>query len=241
MGIGFGGYGLYLLFSLPALLLGFWAQIKVKGAIKKYSQIRTTTGYSGAQIARRMLDSNGLDQIKIEETRGFLSDHYDPRSKTLRLSPNNFQGNSVAAAGIAAHEAGHALQDDEGYLPLQIRSTMVPSVQIGSWLGPIIFIGGMLLNWTNLAWVGVGLFGASTVFALVTLPVEFNASNRAKEWLTSSGIVYQQESEGVKKVLDAAALTYVAAAIQAITTLLYFCYQAQEEDNFFHNNLQTLR
>ena len=224
MGIGFGGYGLYLLFSLPALLLGFWAQIKVKGAIKKYSQVRTTTGYSGAQIARRMLDSNGLSQVKIEETKGFLSDHYDPRSKTLRLSPNNFRGNSVAAAGIAAHEAGHALQDSEDYVPLQLRSTMVPSVQIGSWLGPIIFIGGMLLNWTNLAWVGVAIFGATAVFALVTLPVEFNASHRAKEWLSTSGMVYQQESEGVKKVLDAAALTYVAAAIQAISTLLYYVF-----------------
>ncbi len=224
MGIGFGGYGLYLLFSLPALLLGFWAQIKVKGAIKKYSQVRTTTGYSGAQIARRMLDSNGLSQVKIEETKGFLSDHYDPRSKTLRLSPNNFRGNSVAAAGIAAHEAGHALQDSEDYVPLRLRSTMVPSVQIGSWLGPIIFIGGMLLNWTNLAWAGVAIFGATAVFALVTLPVEFNASHRAKEWLSTSGMVYQQESEGVKKVLDAAALTYIAAAIQAISTLLYYVF-----------------
>jgi len=224
MNNGFGGYGLYLLFSLPALLLGFWAQIKVKGAIQKYSKIRTLTGYSGADVARRMLDSSGLRDVKIEETRGLLSDHYDPRSKTLRLSPENFRGNSVAAAGIAAHESGHALQHQENYFPLTIRSAMVPSVQIGSWLGPIIFIAGLLLNWINLAWVGIFLFGASALFALVTLPVEFNASNRAKAWLSTSGMIYQDESIGVKKVLDAAALTYVAAAIQAISTLLYYVF-----------------
>jgi len=222
--MNFGGYGLYLLFSLPALLLGFWAQIKVKGAIQKYSKIRTLTGYSGADVARRMLDSNGLRDVKIEETRGFLSDHYDPSSKTLRLSPENYRGNSVAAAGIAAHESGHALQHQENYFPLTIRSAMVPSVQIGSWLGPIIFIAGLLLNWINLAWVGIFLFGASALFALVTLPVEFNASNRAKAWLSTSGMIYQDESIGVKKVLDAAALTYVAAAIQAISTLLYYVF-----------------
>ncbi len=224
MGIGFGGYGLYLLFSLPALLLGFWAQMKVKGAINKYSKIRTTTGYTGAQVARKMLDSNGMSDVKIEETNGFLTDNYDPRSKTLRLSSNNYRGISVAAAGVSAHEAGHAIQDAEDYAPLRIRAVMVPSVQIGSWLGPIIFIGGLLINWTNLAWLGVAIFGVTAVFSLVTLPVEFNASNRAKAWLSTSGVIYQQENEGIKKVLDAAALTYVAAAIQAVTTLLYYVF-----------------
>ena len=224
MGIGFGGYGLYLLFSLPALLLGFWAQMKVKGAINKYSKIRTTTGFTGAQVARKMLDSNGMSDVKIEETNGFLTDNYDPRSKTLRLSSNNYRGISVAAAGVSAHEAGHAIQDAEDYAPLRIRAVMVPSVQIGSWLGPIIFIGGLLINWTNLAWLGVAIFGVTAVFSLVTLPVEFNASNRAKAWLSTSGVIYQQENEGIKKVLDAAALTYVAAAIQAVTTLLYYVF-----------------
>jgi Zn-dependent membrane protease YugP len=224
MGIGFGGYGLYLLFSLPALLLGFWAQMKVKGAINKYSKVRTTTGYTGAQVARKMLDSNGLSEVRIEETNGILTDHYDPRSKTLRLSSNNYRGISVAAAGIAAHEAGHAVQDGLDYAPLKIRAFMVPSVQIGSWLGPIIFIGGLLINWTNLAWLGAAIFGITAVFSLVTLPVEFNASNRAKAWLSTSGVIYQQENEGIKKVLDAAALTYVAAAIQAVTTLLYYVF-----------------
>ena len=224
MGIGFGGYGLYLLFSLPALLLGFWAQIKVKGAINKYSKIRTASGYTGAQVARKMLDSHGMIDVKIEETNGFLTDNYDPRSKTLRLSTNNYRGNSVAAAGVSAHEAGHAIQDAQDYAPLRLRAVMVPSVQIGSWLGPIIFIGGLLINWTNLAWLGVAIFGVTAVFSLVTLPVEFNASNRAKAWLSTSGVIYQQENEGIKKVLDAAALTYVAAAIQAVTTLLYYVF-----------------
>ena len=200
MGIGFGGYGLYLLFSLPALLLGFWAQIKVKGAINKYSKIRTTSGYTGAQVARKMLDSHGMIDVKIEETNGFLTDNYDPRSKTLRLSTNNYRGISVAAAGVSAHEAGHAIQDAQDYAPLRIRAVMVPSVQIGSWLGPIIFIGGLLINWTNLAWLGVAIFGVTAVFSLVTLPVEFNASNRAKAWLSTSGVIYQQENEGIKKV-----------------------------------------
>ncbi len=220
----FGGYGLYILFSLPALLLGFWAQMKVKGAFNKYSKIRSYIGHSGAEIARRMLNASGLSNVEIEETRGFLSDHYDPRAKKLRLSPDVYRSNSIAAAGIAAHEAGHAIQDQQNYVPLKFRSAMVPSVQFGSWLGPIIFIGGLLLQWESLAWVGLGLFALTALFALVTLPVEFNASNRAKAWLSTSGVIYGEESQGINKVLDAAALTYVAAAIQAISTLLYYAF-----------------
>ena len=220
----FGGYGLYILFSLPALLLGFWAQMKVKGAFNKYSKIRSYIGLSGAEIARRMLNASGLSNVEIEETRGFLSDHYDPRAKKLRLSPDVYRSNSIAAAGIAAHEAGHAIQDQQNYVPLKFRSAMVPSVQFGSWLGPIIFIGGLLLQWESLAWVGLGLFALTALFALVTLPVEFNASNRAKAWLSTSGVIYGEESQVINKVLDAAALTYVAAAIQAISTLLYYAF-----------------
>src|SRR3990172_3301218 len=132
MGSFLGGYGLYLLISLPALLLGIWAQAKVQGAFKKYSQVRTYTGLNGADIARRMLDSNGLNNVKVEQVQGFLSDHYDPRTKTLRLSPQVYQTPSLASAGIAAHEAGHAVQDAENYTALKLRSTMVPSVQIGA-------------------------------------------------------------------------------------------------------------
>jgi uncharacterized protein len=223
----FGGYGLYILFSLPALLLGLWAQIKVKGAYKRYSQVRSVTGMTGAEVARRMLDSNNLSNVRIEETSGTLTDHYDPSAKVLRLSAGVARSNSVAAAGIAAHESGHALQDANAYGPLKIRSAMVPSVQIGSWLGPIIFMVGLFLagnTGTTIAWVGLALFAATALFALVTLPVELNASARAKAWLSDSGVVYSSEMEGVNRVLDAAALTYVAAAIQALSTILYYLF-----------------
>jgi Zn-dependent membrane protease YugP len=187
--------------------------------------VATSTGLSGGQIARRILDGAGLSDIAIEPARGFMGDHYDPRSRTLRLSSDVLQGQSVAAAGVAAHEAGHALQDSKGYLALRLRTAMVPSVQIGSWLGPIVFILGLLMRpavGTTIAWVGLGLFAATAVFALVTLPVEFDASRRAKQLLVAQGLVFQDEMKGVNKVLDAAALTYVAAAIQAVSTLLYY-------------------
>lgn len=223
----FGGYGIYLLFSLPALLLGLWAQFKVQNSFRKYSQVRTYTGLTGAEVARRMLDSNGLNNVKVEQVAGMLSDHYDPRAKVLRLSQGVYASNSVAAAGIAAHEAGHAVQDRERYAFLNLRSLMVPSVQIGSWLGPIIFMVGLFMagqTGTTIAWAGLGLFAATAVFALVTLPVEFNASNRAKAWLATSGVIYNEEQRGINAVLDAAALTYVAAAIQAISTILYYVF-----------------
>lgn len=223
-GLFFGGYGLYLVFSLPALLLGFWAQHKVQSAFNKFSKVRTFTGLTGAEVARRILDSNGLTHVRVEQTGGFLSDHYDPMAKTLRLSPNVYRSNSVAAAGIAAHESGHALQHAEAYFPLQIRSAIVPTVRIGSWLGPIIFMLGLIFMGTTVAWIGLILFAATAVFALVTLPVEFDASRRAKAFLSTSGIVYNTEMQGVNKVLDAAALTYVAAAIQAVSTVLFYLF-----------------
>jgi Zn-dependent membrane protease YugP len=220
----FGGFGLYMLFVLPALLLGLYAQMKVKGSFNKYSRVRTATGMTGAQIARRFLDHYGLRNVQIEQSRGMLSDHYDPRKKVLRLSPEVYQSNSVAAAGVAAHEVGHALQDAEGYAPLRFRSTMVPAVQIGSWVGPVMFMGGFLMQVDQLAIIGLVLFSLTAVFAFVTLPVEFNATQRAKAWLANSGVIYQQENKGVNAVLDAAALTYVAAAIQAVMTILYYAF-----------------
>ena len=221
------GYGLYLLFSLPALLLGLWAQFKVQSAFKKFSQVRTYVGLTGGEVARRILDYNGLNDIPVEETGGFLSDHYDPGKRVLRLSPDVYRSNSVAANGIAAHEAGHALQHQDGYAMLNLRSMMVPTVQIGSWLGPIIFMVGLFLAGsfgTSMAWFGLILFALTAVFSLITLPVEFDASRRAKAILSTSGMIYNQEMEGVNKVLDAAALTYVAAAIQAISTVLYYAF-----------------
>jgi hypothetical protein len=213
---------LYLVFALPGLLLGLWARSRVNGAFKKYKQVRTAQNVTGAQVARTLLDAQGLQNVQIEEVQGFLSDHYDPRTKILRLSPEVYRTPSVAAAGIAAHEMGHALQDAGGYFPLQIRSAIVPAAQFGSTLAPWIFIAGLLLNLTTLAWVGLILFGAAVVFTLITLPVEFDASRRAKKLLTSNGVIIGNEVQGVNKVLDAAALTYVAAAVSAIGTFLYY-------------------
>jgi len=218
----FGGYGLYILISLPALLLGFYAQAKVKGAFNKYSKVRTSNGMTGAEVARAVLDAKGLRDVQIQQVHGNLSDNYDPRSKVLNLSQSVYATPSVAAAGVAAHEAGHAIQHADGYGPLKLRSLMVPSVQLGSWLGPIIFMVGFFFNNSNLALVGLILFAATALFALVTIPVEVDASRRAKEMLSTSGIVYQSEMAGVNSVLDAAALTYVAGAVQALSTLLYY-------------------
>jgi uncharacterized protein len=224
-------YGLYLLFSLPAILLGMWAQMRIKSAYNKYSRVATSNGLTGAQTARRMLDANGLSDVIIEEVGGTLSDHYDPRSNTLRLSQGVYRTNSVAAAGVAAHEVGHALQDQKNYMPLMLRSAMVPTVRIGSRLGPIVFMAGLFLSYLssassdfgyNIAVFGLILFALTALFSIITLPVELNASRRAKAWLSSSGGLPREEMKAVDKVLDAAALTYVAAAIQSIGTLLYY-------------------
>ena len=215
---------MYIVFSLPAILLALFAQARVKANFTKFSKVPTMRGVTGAQVARSLLDSNGLGQVKVERAKGFLSDHYDPRSKVLRLSPAVHDSPSVAAAGIAAHEMGHALQDAQNYAPLGLRSAMVPSVRLGSWAGPILFFIGYLINFTGLIWVGLVLFAATVVFAIVTLPVEFDASRRAKQLLVNQGILASQEMVGVNKVLNAAALTYVAGALQAISTLLYYAF-----------------
>lgn len=218
---------MYILISLPALILGFWAQWKVNSAFKRYSQERSRSGLTGAEVARRVLSFNGLHQVRVEPVQGFLSDHYDPRGKVLRLSPDVYNSPSTAAAGIAAHEAGHAIQDAQGYTALRLRSFMVPAVSIGSWIGPIVFILGILMLpvvGTSLAWLGVLLFAATAVFAIITLPVEFDASRRAKQALANQSIVLPQEMVGVNKVLDAAALTYVAGAVQAVSTLIYYVF-----------------
>ena len=216
-----------LLFSLPGLLLGFWAQMRVRSAFNKYSSVSSEAGAVGAQVARYILELNGLGHVNVEESRGFLSDHYDPSRKILRLSPQVYQSDSLAAVGVAAHEAGHALQDSENYGPLSLRTGMVPSVQLGSWLGPAIFSIGLAIpsGWGQiLTLTGLILFSAVALFALVTLPVEFDASKRARQVLVSHRIVSQQELQGVNAVLDAAALTYVAGAIQALMAVLEYVY-----------------
>jgi Zn-dependent membrane protease YugP len=213
-----------LVFSLPALLLALIAQWRVQAAINKYSRVYTGRGATGARVARAILDGYGLQHVAVERTSGFLGDHYDPLSRTLRLSPEVHDTPSVAAVGIAAHETGHALQHAEGYWPLQARSAIVPVVQFGSYLGPLVFLLGFLLNFTGLAWAGVFLFAGVAVFALITLPVEFDASRRAKELLASQGYAWGEELSGVSRVLDAAALTYVAGLAQALSTLLYYVF-----------------
>jgi Zn-dependent membrane protease YugP len=214
----------WLLFALPGLVLALWARSRVNGAFKKYSQVRTARGVTGAEVARTLLDSQGLYEVEIEESKGRLSDHYDPRKKILRLSPDVYRQPSIAAAGIAAHEMGHALQDNSGYFPLQIRSAIVPAAQFGSSLAPWLIIFGFILRFTTLAWVGVVLFAGAVIFTLITLPVEFDATKRAKKLLVSNGVLIGDEMKGVNKVLDAAALTYVAAAIAAVGQLLYYVF-----------------
>lgn len=213
---------IFLLFALPGMLLGLWAQSRVKSNFNKYAKVRTSRNITGNQVARQLLDAYGLYDVGVERVRGQLTDHYDPRGKVLRLSEAVYDSPSVAAAGIAAHEMGHALQDADGYAMLRLRSGMVPSVKVGGMLGPLMLFGGLLIGIPQIAWVGVALFAATALFAVVTLPVEFDASNRAKALLVREGLMYEDEMQGVNKVLNAAAWTYVAAAIQAVGTILYY-------------------
>jgi Zn-dependent membrane protease YugP len=216
---------LFWICVLPGLLLGAYAQGRIRINIAKYSQLGTEDGIIGAQVARRLLDAQGLNQVAVESTPGMLSDHYDPRSKTLRLSQEVYFAPTVAAAGIAAHEAGHALQDAEDYFPLEARTYIVPLVQLASKTAPWLFIAGMMLQAPTLIWVGIILFGASSLFALITLPVEFNASARAKKLLVQHRIIQGEEQiSGVEKVLSAAAWTYVAAAVSALGSWLFYVF-----------------
>jgi uncharacterized protein len=218
----YGGDMGFLFIAILLLGVSLFAQHRVSSTFNKYSKVRNSRGITGAQAAARILDSNGLSHVEVERVQGRLTDHYDPRSKTLRLSSDVYDAPSVAAVGIAAHEAGHALQDQTRYPALALRSAMVPTVQFGSKLGPILFIVGIIIGLTPLAWLGVIAFAAVAVFSVVTLPVEFNASARAKQLLVADGILAPQEMEGVNKVLNAAALTYVAAALSAIVWLLRY-------------------
>jgi len=215
---------MYFVFALPALILAMVAQWRLKATVGKYSKMFTGRGQTGARVARALLDYHGLQDVAVERGGGVLTDHYDQRTRVLRLSPAVFDTPSVAAVGIAAHETGHAIQHQEGYWPLQARSAIVPVVQFGSFLGPLVFFVGLLLNLTPLAWVGVILFGAVALFSLVTLPVEFDASHRAKALLQSYQFTSHEEQVGVSRVLDAAALTYVAGLASALSTLLYYVF-----------------
>ena len=213
---------IFWLFVTPGLLLGFYAQSLIKANYVRYSQVATEGGLTGAQVARRLLDSQGLQNVRIEATPGMLSDHYDPRVKSLRLSQETYNTPSLASAGIAAHEAGHALQHADDYFPMKVRSFVVPAVQLSSKIAPWLFFGGYMLDMPQIAWAGIAMFGTNTLFTLVTLPVELNASKRAQQLLVSQGIIHGDEQKsGIKKVLTSAAWTYVAGAVSAIGTLLY--------------------
>ena len=209
-----------ILVALPAGLLALWAQIKVKMAYAKAQ--RMAAPLSGAAAARHILDSAGLNHVDVELTQGWLSDHYDPRHKVLRLSPEVYQSRSLAAVGIAAHEAGHAIQDARRYAPLAIRNAAVPMASLGSGLSWILLVLGIAMSSLQLVLAGIILFAFVVAFQVVNLPVEFNASTRAKEQLAELSIVTPEEGLVVKEVLDAAAMTYVAATISSILTLLYF-------------------
>lgn len=214
-----------LLLTLPALGFSLWAQWRVKSTFNRFATVGVRSGLSGAEAAEAVLRSAGVHGVRIERHQGFLSDHYDPLAKALRLSPHVYDGQSISSIAVAAHEAGHAIQDKVGYAPLVWRSTLVPLCNVGStlWFWP--FLAGVLLRQLAIApvlmWIGIGLFATVVVFQLITLPTEFNASNRAKAVLASTGIVStREEADGVRQVLDAAALTYVAAAAAAVLQLL---------------------
>lgn len=226
-GYGYGyGYFSYLIFMLPALLLGLWAQARVKGTFNKYSKIKNSRNVTGEQMARMILDRNGLRNISVEHVRGDLTDHYDPKSGVIRLSSSVYNSTSIGAIGVAAHEAGHAVQDAEDYAPIRIRNSIVPVCNFGSRVGPIMIIIGCLFANRNfgvgLMIFGIALFSLVAIFQLVTLPVEFDASARAIRVIRDSGMFMEEDVKGTKKVLKAAAMTYVAALISSIMQILYY-------------------
>ncbi|MGB7326188.1 MAG: zinc metallopeptidase [Rubripirellula sp.] len=213
---------MYFLFLAPAMLLGLYAQWKVKSSFSEMAKIPARM--SGAEAARRMLDNGGLQSVRIEQVQGHLSDHYDPRGKVLRLSSDVYGGRSMAALGVACHEAGHAFQDATGYLPLVVRNAAVPAANFGSGISGVLLMVGYLMSSKALILIGVIFFSAVVFFQLVNLPVEFDASARAKRELVAQGMIAANEEHYVSKVLGAAALTYVAATLQSVMTLAYYLF-----------------
>lgn len=214
--------GTYLLFIIPALLLSIYAQFKVKSTFNRYSQVRSSRGLSGAEAANTILRRNGLSTVSIEPIRGSLTDHYDPTVKALRLSETVYGSNSISAIGVAAHEVGHAIQHQQQYGPLSLRHKLVPVTNFASSASFPILLIGYFINSLDLVMIGILLFSAVVLFHVVTLPVELNASNRAVMQLSDAGIISSNEVPMVRKVLGAAALTYLAATLSAIANLLYY-------------------
>jgi uncharacterized protein len=213
----------YLMYMLPAFILMMVVQAYVRSAYTKWSRVPARSRFTGAEAAQRLIQSGGLYNVRVEGIQGELTDHYDPRSKVLRLSSGVYGQSSVAALAITAHELGHAMQDKDEYFPLRLRATLVPAVNIGSYLGWILLMIGIFLRMTGVAWLGVVVFSLGALFALATLPVELNASSRARQLLSQSGLIQtEDEMKGVSNVLNAAALTYVAALITAILQMMYW-------------------
>lgn len=220
---------LYIAFAIPGLLLGLWAQFRVKSTFRRYAQVATQRGMSGADVAAQILRVHGITDVRIEPSQGFLSDHYSPGEKALRLSPDVYEGRTIAAVGVAAHEVGHAIQHAQSYSMLGMRSTLVPIVQFASPVAVPVIFGGFFLSMFMgptigqlVTLVGIALFSMIVLFQLVTLPVEFDASKRALQAIEQGQLLTAQEYEGAKSVLTAAAWTYVAAAVSSLLTLLYF-------------------
>lgn len=220
----------YWYYMIPGLILGIYAQIKLSAAYSKYVRIPTRNGMTGAQAARAILDHAGLTDVPIQEIGGRLTDHYDPIKKALFLSPENYEGNSIASVGVAAHETGHALQHQAAYTPLKLRMTLVPITQFANMASFGLFFLGAFLSFSKFILIAIGIYAVITLFQLVTLPVEFDASRRAKEQLFRLGLVQSDERAAVSEVLSAAAMTYVAALVTAVFQLLRFTMIARERD-----------
>ena len=214
--------GTFIIYIAILMIVPLFAQMKVKSTYKKYSKIATSSRKTGAQVAQEILNQNGLYDVRIEEVQGTLTDHYDPRSKVVRLSTNNYHGHSMASSAVAAHEVGHAMQDAEEYTFLKFRTALVPLASFGSNSAMFIILAGIIFSANNLIGIGVLFMSFAVLFQLVTLPVEFNASSRAMDQLVSTGIIVNTEERDTKKVLNAAALTYVAAALVAVAELMRF-------------------
>ena len=225
--------GSYLIYLAIIILIPIYAQLKVKGTYNKYSKVASSSRMTGAEVARRILDDNGLYNVHVEETRGYLSDHYDPRSKVVRLSSANYHGHSLAATAVAAHEVGHAIQDQQDYAFLRLRHSLVPVANFGSNLSWVFIMIGIFASIPSFMLLGIVFMLAAVLFQLVTLPVEFNASNRAMDQVISLGIITNQEERETKSVLNAAALTYVAAAAVAVLELvrLILIYTGMSQDD----------
>ena len=224
---------MYFIYLAIIILIPIYAQMKVKSTYKKYSKVSASSGMSGAETARAILDQNGLFNVRVEETPGMLSDHYDPRDKTVRLSSDNYHGHSVAGVAVAAHEVGHAIQDKEAYAFLRFRHALVPVANFGSNISWILILIGMLASIPGLLLAGIVFMAAAVLFQVITLPVEFNASSRAMDQLVSAGVIRNDEERETKKVLSAAAMTYVAAALVAVLELvrLLLMYTGMREQN----------